>query len=292
MTMSMTGYGRSQQLIGGRDITVELRAVNHRYFECSVRTPRSYSYLEEKLKSYVQSRVSRGKIDVGVTIQNVEVAATEVQINEPLAEAYLTALREMGKKLDIKDDVTVTAMARFADIFSVRRVQEDEDEIWALVQQVAEEAVDRFLEMRAVEGERLKQDILSRGAHIGEMVEIVKQRSPETLKNYRERLYQKLREVLEDRQIDDARVLTEAAVFADRIAVDEETVRLESHLLSLEQILNSEGAVGRKLDFLVQEINREANTIGSKAQDLEIARVVVDIKSEVEKIREQVQNIE
>ena len=292
MTMSMTGYGRSQQLIGGRDITVELRAVNHRYFECSVRTPRSYSYLEEKLKSYVQSRVSRGKIDVGVTIQNVEIAATEVQINEPLAEAYLTALREMGKKLDIKDDVTVTAMARFADIFSVRRVQEDEDEIWALVQQVAEEAVDRFLEMRAVEGERLKQDILSRGAHIGEMVEAVKQRSPETLKNYRERLYQKLREVLEDRQIDDARVLTEAAVFADRIAVDEETVRLESHLLSLEQILNSEGAVGRKLDFLVQEINREANTIGSKAQDLEIARVVVDIKSEVEKIREQVQNIE
>ncbi len=292
MTMSMTGYGRSQQLIGGRDITVELRAVNHRYFECSVRTPRSYSYLEEKLKSYVQSRVSRGKIDVGVTIQNVEVAATEVQINEPLAEAYLTALREMGKKLDIADDVTVTAMARFTDIFSVRRVQEDEDEIWALVEQVASEAVDRFLEMRATEGERLKQDILSRGAHIGEMVEIVKQRSPETLKNYRERLYQKLREILEDRQIDDARVLTEAAVFADRIAVDEETVRLESHLASLEQILNSEGAVGRKLDFLVQEINREANTIGSKAQDLEIARVVVDIKSEVEKIREQVQNIE
>ena len=292
MTMSMTGYGRSQQLIGGRDITVELRAVNHRYFECSVRTPRSYSYLEEKLKSYVQSRVSRGKIDVGVTIQNVEVAATEVQINEPLAEAYLTALREMGKKLDIADDVTVTAMARFTDIFSIRRVQEDEDEIWALVEQVAAEAVDRFLEMRAAEGERLKQDILSRGAHIGEMVEIVKQRSPETLKNYRERLYQKLREILEDRQIDDARVLTEAAVFADRIAVDEETVRLESHLTALEQILGSEGAVGRKLDFLVQEINREANTIGSKAQDLEIARVVVDIKSEVEKIREQVQNIE
>ena len=170
MTMSMTGYGRSQQLIGGRDITVELRAVNHRYFECAVRAPRSYSYLEEKLKSYVQSRVSRGKVDISVTVQNVEVAATEVQINEQLAEAYLTALREMGKKLDIADDVTVTAMARFSDIFTVRRVQEDEDEIWALVSQVAEEAVDRFLEMRAIEGERLKQDILSRGAHIGEMV--------------------------------------------------------------------------------------------------------------------------
>lgn len=292
MTMSMTGYGRSQQLIDGRDITVELRAVNHRYFECSVRTPRSYSYLDEKLKSYVQSRVSRGKIELGVTIQNVEVSATEVQINEPLAEAYLTALRQMGEKLGITDDVTVSAMTRFSDIFTVRRVQEDEDYIWSCVSRVAEEAVDRFLDMRAVEGERLKNDILSRAAHIGEMVEIVKQRSPETLKNYRERLYQKIREVVEDRQIDDARILTEAAVFADRIAVDEETVRLESHLTSLEQILNSNGAVGRKLDFLVQEINREANTIGSKAQDIEIARVVVDIKSEVEKIREQIQNIE
>lgn len=292
MTMSMTGYGRSQQLIDGRDITVELRAVNHRYFECSVRTPRSYSYLDEKLKSYVQSRVSRGKIELGVTIQNVEVSATEVQINEPLAEAYLTALRQMGEKLGITDDVTVSAMTRFSDIFTVRRVQEDEDYIWSCVSRVAEEAVDRFLDMRAVEGERLKNDILSRAAHIGEMVEIVKQRSPETLKNYRERLYQKIREVVEDRQIDDARILMEAAVFADRIAVDEETVRLESHLTSLEQILNSNGAVGRKLDFLVQEINREANTIGSKAQDIEIARVVVDIKSEVEKIREQIQNIE
>lgn len=292
MTMSMTGYGRSQQLIDGRDITVELRAVNHRYFECSVRTPRSYSYLEDKLKSYVQSRVSRGKIEVGVTIQNVEVAASEVQINEPLAEAYLTALREMGSKLNIADDVTVSAMARFSDIFTVRRVQEDEDYIWSCVSRVAQEAVDHFLEMRASEGARLKEDILSRGAHIGEMVEVVKQRSPETLKNYRERLYQKLREVLEDRQIDDSRVLTEAAIFADRIAVDEETVRLESHLTALKQILNSEGAVGRKLDFLVQEINREANTIGSKAQDIEIARVVVEIKAEIEKIREQVQNIE
>ena len=292
MTMSMTGYGRSQQLIDGRDITVELRAVNHRYFECSVRTPRSYSYLEDKLKSYVQSRVSRGKIEVGVTIQNVEVAASEVQINEPLAEAYLTALREMGSKLNIADDITVSAMARFSDIFTVRRVQEDEDYIWSCVSRVAQEAVDHFLEMRASEGARLKEDILSRGAHIGEMVEVVKQRSPETLKNYRERLYQKLREVLEDRQIDDSRVLTEAAIFADRIAVDEETVRLESHLTALKQILNSEGAVGRKLDFLVQEINREANTIGSKAQDIEIARVVVEIKAEIEKIREQVQNIE
>ncbi len=292
MTMSMTGYGRAQQLVDGRDITVELRAVNHRYFECAVRTPRNYGYLEEKLKSYLQSRVSRGKIEVNVTVQNVEAATTEVQINHPLAQAYLQALRDMGKTLDIADDVTVSAMARFSDLFTVRRVQEDEDYIWQCVQTVAQQAVDRFLEMRASEGARLREDILSRGEHIGELVEKVKLRSPETVKQYQDRLYQKLQEVLEDRQIDEQRILMEAAIFADRVAVDEETVRLDSHLTALRQILSGEGAVGRKLDFLVQEINREANTIGSKAQDLEIARIIVEIKAEIEKIREQVQNIE
>lgn len=292
MTMSMTGYGRSQRTAEGHDITVELRSVNHRYFECSVRAPRAYGYLEEKLKSYLQARVSRGKIEAGIFVQTVEGPAAEVQINQALAREYLQALRKMGGELGIRDDISVSTMTRFSDIFTVLKVQEDEDYIWELVRPVADEAVQRFLEMRRGEGERMKADILDRAGHIREMVEQVKARSPETVRLYRERLYQKLQEILEDRQIDEGRVLTEAAVFADRIAVDEETVRLESHLSALEDILCSQGAVGRKLDFLVQEMNREANTIGSKAQDIDIARIVVDVKAEIEKIREQIQNIE
>ena len=292
MTMSMTGYGRFQQVTDGHDITVEIRSVNHRYFECAVRTPRNYGYLEEKLKTYLQSRISRGKIEVGVFIQIVEGPSAEVQINQALAKEYLEALRAMGTELGIRDDITVSSMTRFTDIFTVLKVQEDEAYIWELVKQAADEAVSRFLEMRRTEGERMKKDILDRAACIQTMVEQVKERSPETVRQYQDRLYQKLREILEDRQIEEQRILTEAAIFADRIAVDEETVRLESHLSALREILASDGAVGRKLDFLVQEMNREANTIGSKAQDIEIARTVVNIKAEIEKIREQIQNIE
>ena len=249
MIMSMTGYGRAQQVIEGHDVTVELRSVNHRYFECSVRTPRAYGYLEEKLKSCLQSRMSRGKIEAGIYIQTVEGPSAQVEINHALAGEYLQALRNMGSSLGIRDDITVSAMARFSDIFTVLKVQEDEDYIWKLVSPVADEAVGRFLEMRRAEGERMQRDILDRAEQVRRMVERVKERSPET-------------------------------------------VRLESHLSALEEILRSQGAVGRKLDFLVQEMNREANTIGSKAQDIEIARVVVDIKAEIEKIREQIQNIE
>lgn len=292
MTMSMTGYGRAQRVTDGHDITVELRSVNHRYFECAVRTPRAYGYLEEKMKSYIQSRVARGKIEVGIFIQTVEGPASEVQINHALAREYLEALRKMGEDLHIRDDISVSSMARFSDIFTVLKVQESEEYIWGLVRPLADEALSRFLEMRSSEGERMKTDILSRAEYIRNMVEQVKERSPKTVQQYQDRLYQKLCEVLEDRQIDEQRILTEAAIFADRVAVDEETVRLESHLSALREILCSDGAVGRKLDFLVQEMNREANTIGSKAQDIDIARTVVDIKAEIEKIREQIQNIE
>ncbi len=292
MTMSMTGYGRSQQIMDGHDITVELRSVNHRYFECAVRAPRAYGYLEEKLKTHFQPKISRGKIEVGVFIQTVEGPSAEVQINQALAKEYLQALRSMGTNLGIADDITVSCMTRFSDIFTVLKVQEDEDYIWNLVRPVADKAVEKFLEMRCAEGERMKKDILDRASHIQRMVDFVKEHSPETVRVYQERLYQKLKEILEERQIDEQRVLTEAAIFADRIAVDEETVRLESHLSALRDILCSNGPVGRKLDFLVQEINRETNTIGSKAQDIEIARTVVDIKAEIEKIREQIQNIE
>ena len=268
MVTSMTGYGRSQQSIDGRDITVEIKSVNHRYFEFSARVPRAFGYLEEKLKGYLQGKISRGKVEAGVTVVDTGAAHTAVDINHELAASYI-------------------------DLFSVHRVQEDEETIWTEVRLVADGAIERFIAMRATEGERLKADILERLESIESRVAAVAEQSPRTEAAYRERLTAKIREVLEDRQIDETRIVTEAAIFADKIAVDEETVRLRSHIASFRDILGAfNGPIGRKLDFLVQEMNREANTIGSKAQDAATAQVVVEIKSDIEKIREQIQNIE
>lgn len=292
MVKSMTGYGRAQRMLGGRDITVEIKSVNHRFFEFSARVPRAYGYLEERLKSYVQGQISRGKVEVGVTILTVEGQNAVVEANRELAGAYVDALRKIGTEAGLEDDLTLSTLTRFSDIFTVRREAEDEEEIWAAVRTVTDEAVDRFVAMRAAEGERLRADLQNRLESIGRGVAFVKEQSPRTVEAYRERLTAKIREVLADRQIDEARIVTEAAVFADRVAVDEETVRLESHLAQFREILGHDCPIGRKLDFLVQEINREANTIGSKAQDVSVAQVVVDIKSDVEKIREQIQNIE
>ncbi|WP_308754941.1 YicC/YloC family endoribonuclease [uncultured Anaerotruncus sp.] len=292
MVKSMTGYGRAQRMLGGRDITVEIKSVNHRFFEFSARVPRAYGYLEERLKSYVQGQISRGKVEVGVTILTVEGQNAVVEANRELAGAYVAALRKIGMEAGLEDDLTLSTLTRFSDIFTVRREAEDEEEIWAAVRTVTDEAVDRFVAMRAAEGERLRADLQNRLESIGRGVAFVKEQSPRTVEAYRERLTAKIREVLADRQIDEARIVTEAAVFADRVAVDEETVRLESHLAQFREILGHDCPIGRKLDFLVQEINREANTIGSKAQDVSVAQVVVDIKSDVEKIREQIQNIE
>ncbi len=292
MLKSMTGYGRSQQIIGGRDILVEIRSVNHRYFEFSARVPRVYGYLEEKMKSFVQSRVSRGKIDVNVTVFTVEGQDAVVELNQSLATGYLTALRSVPVEFGLKDDLSLSVLSRLPDIFSVRKAAEDEEVIWNAVKTVAEEALERFVAMREKEGEKMQQDILGRLRTIENWVGEVEKQSPETTKAYRDRLYTKLREVLDGNGIDENRILTEAAIFSERVAVDEETVRLRSHLHQYESLLKSEEPVGRKLDFLTQEVNREINTIGSKAQDLAITRIVVDLKSEVEKIREQIQNIE
>lgn len=292
MIRSMTGYGRAQRIIDGRDITVEIKSVNHRFLEFTARVPRGCGYLEEKLKSYMQGRASRGKVEVGVQIQTVEAANTVVEVNQELAGAYIHALRELGKQYGLTDDLSVSSISRFSEIFTVRRAPEDEDAVWEAVQAVTGEAAERFLWMRELEGEKLQDDLLDRLSQIEQRVGLVEEQSPRTLAAYRERLTAKISEVLDDRQIDEARILTEAAVFADRIAVDEETVRLRSHIAQFRGILGQGGAVGRKLDFLVQEINREANTIGSKAQDVEVARLVVEIKSDIEKIREQIQNIE
>lgn len=289
---SMTGYGRARRLIGSKEITVEIRSVNHRFLEYSSRVPRAYAYLEEKLKNLIKGSVSRGKVDVSLSIQTVGGTDTRVVINHDLARSYLQALRSLAEDLQVKNDITVSQMARFSDIFSVIRVEENEEEIWQAVEQVAREAVDNFVAMRLTEGEKMKQDLLYRLELIEQMVAKVEELSPKTVETYRNRLYARLQEVLQNNTVDQQRVLTEAAIFAEKIAVAEETVRLGSHVHQFRQILSSSEPVGRKLDFLVQEFNREANTIGSKAQDLEVARIVVDLKAEIEKIREQIQNIE
>ena len=292
MIRSMTGYGRAQEVLDGLDITVEIRSVNHRYCELSARVPRVYGFLEEKLKSYFQTRVSRGKIDVFVTVEAVDSAAAEVRVNHALAQGYVNALRELAQRYGLREDCSAGLLSRYPDVLTVRKAQEDEDRIWAAVEQVARRAGDGFVAMREAEGERLRQDVESRLTTILTSVAFIESRSPELVEAYRQRLEARIREVLADTTIDEQRVLTEVAIFADKTAVAEETVRLRSHLSQMKSMLRSGTAVGRKLDFLVQEINREVNTIGSKIQDVEVTRTVVDMKAEIEKIREQIQNVE
>ncbi|MBP3242768.1 MAG: YicC family protein [Ruminococcus sp.] len=292
MVRSMTGYGRAQKVLNGRDILVEIRSVNHRYYEYSSRIPRTFNYIDEKLKALLKTSVSRGKVEVSVSISNIEGRDTEIAINRGAAEGYVMALRSVSDELGLVDDLALSKLIKLPDIFNIQKTPDDEEQVWNDVSQVAKEALDRFVEMRAVEGERLKADVLEKADGILTMVGKVEEISPETVKRYRERLYKKLTEILESKDIDQQRVLTEAAVFAEKIAVDEETVRLRSHIGQLREMLQSGEPVGRKLDFIVQEMNREVNTIGSKAQDLNITRLVVDMKAEIEKIREQIQNIE
>jgi len=292
MVRSMTGYGHAQAEIKGMNITFEIKSVNHRYFEFSSRIPRNYGFLDEKLKSFLQDKISRGKVECFVQIDTLEQADVIVQINHSLAEGYMNAFAELSERYGIKNDITVSSFSRYSDIFSVHKGQSDEDEILKAVIAVASEAVESFVNMREAEGEKLKTDVLSRVAEILKCVEFIESRSPETVKDYNTKLIARMKELLDDSHIEEQRILTEAAIFADKVAVAEETVRLRSHLEQLEDFFNSKEAIGRKMDFLVQEINREANTVGSKAQDVEIARCVVNIKSEIEKIREQVQNIE
>ncbi|MCI8442482.1 MAG: YicC family protein [Provencibacterium sp.] len=292
MVNSMTGYGRAQQKFAEREVTVEIRAVNHRFFEFSARIPRSYGYLEEKLKTLIGEKVFRGKVEAAVSVVNIAGTGTEVQVNFELARSYAAALRTLEEPLGLCDDLSLSAFSRLPDIFTVYKIEEDAGAVWEDVRQTAEAALGQFLEMRRREGGRLQEDILKKAAAIESYVGEVERRSPETVNEYRERLYQKMKELVADRAVEDARVLQEAGIFADRVAVDEETVRLRSHLCELRAILESPGPCGRKLDFLLQEVNRETNTIGSKAQDAALARTVVEMKSEIEKIREQIQNLE
>lgn len=292
MIKSMTGYGKSEQTIDSLNVTVEIKSVNHRYFEFSARVPREYGFLEEKLKKYCNSLITRGKVECYVSVEDLEEREMEVNVNETLAAGYVKALKELSERFGLKDDISAVTLSRYPDVITLHKASEDEERIWNAVKTVAETAVSKFIEMRETEGSKLRGDILSRADYIIECVEFIEGRSPETVREYNEKLKQRMKELLGDAAVDEQSLLNEAAIYADKIAVDEETVRLRSHISQLREFMNSSEAIGRKLDFLVQEINREANTIGSKAQDVDIAKKVIAIKAEVEKIREQVQNIE
>ncbi len=307
MLKSMTGYGRAQNQIDGRDILVEIKSVNSRFLEQNVRISRNYTYLEEELKSLVKSKVSRGKTEISVTITLTEGKQADIKVNEEIVRGYLDAMKEYNlstkeEKYHLSDDYDNTYsaivsmkwanMLHLPDIFRVEKIQDDEEEIKKDVLKVAQQALNAFVQMRETEGEKLAEDILSRADYIFNLVSRIEEQAPALTEKYRERLFAKISEILQSTSIDEQRILTEAAIFSEKTAVDEETVRLKSHISQLKMLLKQNESVGRKLDFLVQEMNREVNTIGSKIQDVNITAIVVDIKSEIEKIREQIQNIE
>lgn len=288
----MTGFGREHRIIGGREILVEIRSVNSRYYEFISKLPRSYMYLEEKLKTLLKGQISRGKVELSLSICNVEGRETQVTVNPTVVEGYVTALRGIYERYGLKDDLALSNVFQMTDAFNVMRAEVDEEEIWQAVSEVAAAALDKFVAMRETEGAKMKADILEKLANVEEMVKQAEIYSPENVVLYREKLMAKMQEVLGSAHVDESRILLEAAIFSEKTAIDEETVRLHSHIHQFREMLDKEDIVGRKLDFLVQELNREANTMGSKAQDIRITRLVVDIKSEIEKIREQIQNIE
>ncbi len=292
MISSMTGYGRAQEVIGNKDITVEIKGINHRFFEFNARVPRTYCYIEERIKSVLQSSISRGKVEVSVAIYNVDTPDSEVAVNVELAKNYLETLRASAAELNIADDLKLSHLLQLNDVFTIHKKADDEEAVLSAVEEVTRKAVNSFVAMRRTEGSKLKEDLLSRIVSIENAVGVIEEKAAQMSDDYRERLFQKLTEILHDKNIDEQRVLTEAAIFAEKVAVDEETVRLRSHISQFRQLLEIPEPVGRKLDFLIQEFNRETNTIGSKVQNVEITKIVVDIKSDIEKIREQIQNIE
>ena len=292
MVKSMTGYGRAVETVNGRDFTVELRSVNNRYLDCTVKLPRTLSFAEEAVKQAVKATISRGKVDVFITVRSEGAADVKVTLNASMVEGYLSAMKQMVVDYGVQDDISVSVISRMPDVFTVEKPEVDEQQLLADLMSVVNKALESYDAMRSTEGKALENDLRSRGNTILDLVAQVEAGSGQTVIDYRTRLENKLKEVLANTAIDESRILTEAAIFADKIAVDEETVRLRSHLEQMNTMLTTGGAIGRKLDFLLQEMNRESNTIGSKCSDVRLARIVVDIKAELEKIREQTQNIE
>lgn len=290
--LSMTGYGSAKGSVEGQEITVELKSVNNRYLDCSVRLPRNFLFAEDTVKQAVSAGVSRGKVDVFVSAQASQDSGTVVSVNEELARGYRDAVARIGETLELESGLNAFSLARFPDVLTVERRELDKDKAAAALSEITAKAVEEFNAMREREGERLRRDMLGKLETIEGLVSVVEERSPQTVKEYRERLEARLRDILADRSLDEQRVITEAAIFADRTAVDEETVRLRSHIAQFRTMLEEGSPIGRKMDFLVQEFNRESNTIGSKCSDASLAKVVVDLKSEIEKIREQLQNVE
>ena len=292
LVKSMTGYGRAVETVNGREFTVELRSVNNRYLDCTVKLPRMLSFAEETVKQAVKHTISRGKVDVFISVRSEAVADVTVSLNRAMVEGYLAAMNQMVSDYGVKDDISAAAISRMPEVFTVEKPEVDEQQLLADLMSVVAKALESYDAMRAAEGKALENDLRSRGNTILELVSQVEAGNGQTVIDYRTRLYNKLKEVLANTSIDESRILTEAAIFADKVAVDEETVRLRSHLEQMNTMLTGGGAIGRKLDFLLQEMNRESNTIGSKCTDVRLARIVVDIKAELEKIREQTQNIE
>lgn len=290
--LSMTGYGSAKGSVEGQEITVELKSVNNRYLDCSVRLPRNFLFAEDTVKQAVSTGVSRGKVDVFVSAQASQDSGTVVSVNEELARGYRDAVVHIAETLGLESGLNAFSLARFPDVLTVERRELDKDKAAAALSEITAKAVEEFNAMREREGERLRRDMLGKLETIEGLVSVVEERSPQTVKEYRERLEARLRDILADRSLDEQRVITEAAIFADRTAVDEETVRLRSHIAQFRTMLEEGSPIGRKMDFLVQEFNRESNTIGSKCSDASLAKVVVDLKSEIEKIREQLQNVE
>ena len=292
LVKSMTGYGRAVETVNGREFTVELRSVNNRYLDCTVKLPRSLSFGEDAVKQMVKNTISRGKVDVFISLRSEGAQDVQITLNTAMVEGYLGAMRQMAADYGVQEDISVSLLSRMPDVFTVEKPEVDEEQLLADLLSVVSKALANFDAMRSAEGKALENDLRSRGQTILSLVSQVEEGSGQTVSDYRVRLENKIKEVLANTAIDESRILTEAAIFADKVAVDEETVRLRSHLEQMNQMLTAGGAMGRKLDFLLQEMNRESNTIGSKCTDVKLARIVVDIKAELEKIREQTQNIE
>ena len=292
MIKSMTGFGRCEIEEDNRKITVEIKSVNHRYLDVNVKLPKKLSFFESAVRNLIKEYIQRGKVDIFITCEDFNEANFSLKYNEELAGEYLKYLQQMAEHFQLENDIRVSTLSRYPDVFIMEEQDNDEEELWALLEKTLRNACEAFVETREKEGENLKTDLLNKLDEMIGYVDFIEERSPIVMKEYRERLETKVKEILEDKQMDDARIATEVTIFADKICVDEETVRLKSHIEAMKAALTGGGTVGRKLDFIAQEMNREANTIGSKCNDIETAGYVVDIKAEIEKIREQIQNLE
>lgn len=292
MIKSMTGFGRSEIVKGNRKISVEIKSVNHRYLEAGIKMPKKLNVFESRMRELLKKYATRGKIDIFINYEDDSESQVNLKFNQNIADEYMAIFNNMSEKYNLKNDMTVGGLARFPEVITMDEVQEDEEELWHFIEEAMKAALEQFVNTRILEGENLKKDLLGKLDHMEELVAFVEKRSPEIMKEYRSKLESKVKELLGDTTIDESRIATEVIIYADKICVDEETVRLRSHIEHARKCLNEEGGIGRKMDFIAQEMNREANTTLSKANDIEISNAAIDLKTEIEKVREQIQNIE